>query len=252
MNITGVAYKYSFNNISNKVAANNNSFAQNVQTASGTQQAAQLSDERPASRPKATSSGIAFSKRIEHNGQSINVRFLPAMGPFVFISDRLPAQEGTRLAPGQTTRFGESRFVPIAEFAPDLLQSTVNALEHTASMANNLFHATGRNLPFKDRVRETVNAFETLRSGFEGDDQLEYSESAFRSLLLDFGRQAGGLIPFHHWHFPDKNELLNSIAKEEERINYFGETFLDNFAEHGAQRAFEIAWEEASFETMWN
>ena len=144
-----------------------------------------------------------------------------------------------------------NRFIHIEDDEANIPQSQMRVLEHMANMIQNIpgappgegFHASP-----KARLQYVVNAFDNLRNTFGYSDQhLEFSKAAFREIVNNPNFM---LSPFVFEGIPNTafvspERIERRFAEEAVRLEHFGNIFLDNFGNYGAQRAFEIAWETA-------
>ncbi|MCL2279027.1 MAG: hypothetical protein FWC20_06430 [Oscillospiraceae bacterium] len=165
--------------------------------------------------------------------------------------------------------------VSSSQGVPGVPESTISELEHLSRMLQNIppepsgsnmtvipyqsySSSTNTNngseqgsqtqpLSFKQRLSQYVNAFAAVRDEYSDPTQnLQFSESAFRLFLSNAiglsgqlarmnigGESAAGL---------SSEAIAQKLADAQNQIDVFGETFLSNFAEHGLDEAFNMAW----------
>ena len=146
-----------------------------------------------------------------------------------------------------------SALVDIGENDMGIPQHLLTTISHLSNMHQNLSTvASGTRpieVPFGEALKSAVNAFDILRSSFGGDYQMEYSEAAFRKLTQHGNLGASLAIKRNpkliNWINTEAGAV--EIEKTQAYVEAFGEIFLGNFKEHGAEKAFEIAW-RAAFE----
>jgi len=165
--------------------------------------------------------------------------------------------------------------VSSSQGVPGVPESTISELEHLSRMLQNIPpEPSGSNmavnpyqpddssaatsngseqgsqaqpLSFKQRLSQYVNAFAAVRDEYGDPNQnLQFSESAFRLLLSNAIGLSGQLARMNHGAESTAGlsgeAVSQMIADAQNQIDVFGETFLSNFAEHGIDEAFNMAW----------
>jgi len=138
----------------------------------------------------------------------------------------------------------------ITQAPANFQQSDLRMIEHLSNMVSQLPQQPQMMVSdFKQQLKNVTTAFDNLRTSLGGGDQhLECSKAAFRELLRNHNYLAphlalAGISAEEYRELPAAT-WASRIAQVQPQIDRFGELFLNNFEQHGAERAFEIAWRE--------
>ncbi|MCL2575856.1 MAG: hypothetical protein FWE33_05420 [Defluviitaleaceae bacterium] len=127
---------------------------------------------------------------------------------------------------------------------PDFVSTSVYNKRNNLVLDENIETITTQTqLTFKERLQQFVDVFEAMREDFNGNAQMQFSQTAFRLLLDGAIGLAAQLIRINLGEANINEETIEEIRlQSEEQLNIFASTFINNFNQHGKETAFNIAW----------